>query len=486
MGLSTKASQKLIDDLGLNWSPRQRDKYLANIKVVDLPRLSQEYPPNECFMVETPETTKQWEENWKDQLERPELDFCVPYEVLNLDYTRMRHIIQQDESVIFRDLDSKEIVLVVLRDFVPDEDLRKKMEGVCQKASSHFVCTGRPGPGSICYFGYDCGISSEHHMKLLGERQRLEKDGESTPEMERDNEAQGMAGIVWNLMKSKFPPEITADFNDTIRKCDLPRMDKMKDDESFTFEVGGEAVTFETGENGLELPPPSAEAIVNYASITERKDWFANSFVASYTATAPDDHTKGGNFYLASYGILVLAASNTATAWRYLDFHGTTLYEVKPEPDERPGNEARKDGGLNTGFSFDIAIGLRVLRKECPLIVERRRGRVTKATSPKAGLPETQATAPLYQYGLRPRTSIPNYYESELEPFTDTESTAVGSGEFGLKSEYQTETETDWTETETETETETRVGSGSLTGPQSEFSPIYQAYGTVSNLPKLS
>ncbi|KAI1805613.1 hypothetical protein F4811DRAFT_514523 [Daldinia bambusicola] len=373
------------------------------------------------------------------------------------------------------------------------------MEGVCQKVATHYIPSRRPGPGSECPFGYDSTFSSESQIKLLKVWRRQDKDSNSTPAIDAENEAQGMAGIVWNLMKSKFPPEIIADFNDTIRKSDLPRMDMMKDDETFTFEVGSEDVTFETGENGLELPPPSATATVNRAGETETEDWYANSWVASYTVNAPEDHTKGGNFYLASYGILVLAASNTATAWRHLDFHGTTLYEMEPGPEERPGREIRKDGNLNTGFQFEIALALKLARKNSHWLDERRKGKVAKATSPKAsspkarspkaqsakvvhtpksGLPETKMSASSCQYSLRPRSSIPNYYESDLELFTDTESTAVESG-------YQTETETDWTGTETETRVGSGSGSGSGTGPELKSSAIYHSYGSLSIIPKL-
>lgn len=37
------------------------------------------------------------------------------------------------------------------------------------------------------------------------------------------------------------------------------------------------------------------------------------------------------------------------------DYHGTTLYEMLEGPEKRAGFEVRPDGGINTGFSFEVS-----------------------------------------------------------------------------------------------------------------------------------
>jgi hypothetical protein len=55
-------------------------------------------------------------------------------------------------------------------------------------------------------------------------------------------------------------------------------------------------------------------------------------------------------------------ATNTATAWRSSDYHGTTLYEMREGPARRAGFEVRADGDFSTGMVFEISKVLRSAR----------------------------------------------------------------------------------------------------------------------------
>ncbi|KAK6953323.1 hypothetical protein Daesc_005626 [Daldinia eschscholtzii] len=479
MATGTKAS--------MNWSSSQRDEYLDKVKIVDLRRLDAPYPPVNSFAAGTPDAGRQWGEYWKDKpLRDRRYNHGLRRDIVGLDYRRFKYIVPQHESVIFRDMDSKETVLVVLRDFIPDEDLRKSMINVCREIVTYHRDDRREDPGMLSHFGYTCGSRHDPQIRLAAACIRLDTDEKKLREADMNDRAQGMAGIVWNLMRSKFPPEIVADYNDTIRENGIPRMDMMRDDQSFTFKVGGEDVTFETGENGLELPPPSAMAAVHYARYTHTES-NGNSWIVACTVNAPEDYTKGGNFYLASYGIMMLPATNTATAWRPWHLHGTTLYEMTPSPEGRLGHEVRKDGGLNTGMVFEVSKSLKAARKRSAWLDDCRKWKVRKATSPKvsspkmsssrikasevrapkSGLPETKTEPPSTRYTLRPRTTRPNYYESDLELSPGSEP-AESDFEDEHRSESETGPETElevWTETESGTDTESE-------SPTESFKPI--------------
>ncbi|KAI1504255.1 hypothetical protein F5X99DRAFT_406324 [Biscogniauxia marginata] len=354
--------------LGLDWTTAQRDAFIKDIKVVDLPRLSVPYPIDGFYVAGTEKAKAEWDEYWHGKpLKDPRYNRGLRREILNLDESRLQYIIRQDESVIFRDSDTKELVLVVIRNFIPDERLRKNMVELCKEIIRNRRDDRREDPGMLVHFGYTCGSRHDPQIQLAASSLRLNTAAKQINEKQLNDRAQGMAGLAWNMMKSRLPPEIIADYNDTIFDNDFPRMDMGREDESFTFRVGGKDVTFE----GLELPPPSGIAAINYARHTHRET-NGNDWVLACTCHAPDDPTKGGNFYLASYGIMMQPASNTVSAWHPKDYHGTTLYEMREGKERRAGYEIRQDGAFNAGLVLELSRALKNARKNSAWLDNRR------------------------------------------------------------------------------------------------------------------
>ncbi|KAI1654473.1 hypothetical protein F4813DRAFT_398989 [Daldinia decipiens] len=429
------ANRQLIDDLGLNWSTSQRDEFLAEIKVVELPKLGSPYPPTDPSSIGTPEEWHPCQEYWADNSPTDPLYNEGFYEK-TVDLDSLKYIVPQEESVIFRDIETKETVLVVLRDFIPDGDLRQIMMRVCREIIKSHQDDNHEDPEMFHHIGYTCGTQNDAQVRLAASCIKLNTDEEINEETELNDAAQGVAGIVWNLMKSRFPPEVTANYNDTIHDIGFPPMEMLKDGETFTFKVGGEDITFDTGEDGLELPPLSGMAARYYAqhTHTEVND---NSWIVACTVKAPDDTTTGGNFYLASYGIMVLPTTNTACARRSCDYKDTSLYEKEPSPEDCAVFEVHKDRGLNRDMVFEILKSLKAARKRSNWLDDCRKWKVTKATSPKVRsrkansakssllATETELAAPRYK--LRPRTTKPNYCV-DSESSTDSEACDSGSG----------------------------------------------------------
>ncbi|KAI0481029.1 hypothetical protein GGR56DRAFT_688446 [Xylariaceae sp. FL0804] len=382
------------EELGLDWTAAQRDAYVGALKVVDLHRLPEPYPLDQYYTAGTPTARKQWTAYWDG---RPVKDSRYNHgerrDILDMDESRLQYIIPQDESVVFRDADTKELVLVVLRDFMPDETLRGTMVDLCKEIIRHRRNDRREDPGMLVHFGYTCGSRHCPQLQMAARSTRLDTVAKQTHERELNDRAQGMAGLVWNMLRSRLPAEIIADYNDLIRDIDLPRMDMGRDDETFTFEVGGKKVTF----RGLEMPPPSGLSAINYARHTHKEN-NANNWVVALTANAPDDPSKGGNFCLASYGIMMQPASNTVSAWHPSDHHGTTLYEMEEGPERRTGYEVRPDRGFNTGMVFELSRAIRNARKNSKWLDERRRARGL----PPA--PKTSGGSKQTRYSLRSRT----------------------------------------------------------------------------------
>lgn len=153
-----------------------------------------------------------------------------------------------------------------------------------------------------------------------------------------------MAALGWNMCLSKLPAEITDDYNQAITKAGVPRMDigsgKERDDITLN------KLVYED----LQLAPPSAMAAMNYARYTH-SETNGNTWMLAITTQAPPI-AEGGDFYVASYGVLMKAATNTLSSWRPTDDHGTTLYALSPESELN--REMHASGVCNRGFALEM------------------------------------------------------------------------------------------------------------------------------------
>ncbi|KAK8848764.1 hypothetical protein PGQ11_015244 [Apiospora arundinis] len=351
-----ETAKQIEDRLGINWSPAQKQAYLDSIKTVYLKRLETPYPIHDFFMAGTQKAQDEWDAYWEGKpLKDPRYNKGLRRKTKTIDHSQLQYIIEQDESVQFRDADTEELVMVVLRDFFPDEDMREAFTKICLEVVDRRRNDRREDPGQLCHFGYTCGSRHQPELRLATCNKRLNTPARVEHERQLNYRAQGMAGLGWNMLKSRLPDEIIQDYEDVIRRVGAPRMDMQRKEKNFSFPFHGKSVTFE----GLDLPPPSGVCAINYSRFTHKEN-NGNRFFIACTTEAPADPTKGGNFYNASYGIMLKAATNTVTSWRPTDYHGTTLYEMVEGPKKRlgrarAGHEIRPDGGINTGFSFEVS-----------------------------------------------------------------------------------------------------------------------------------
>ncbi|KAI0142829.1 hypothetical protein GGR57DRAFT_519159 [Xylariaceae sp. FL1272] len=369
---TTKATRdsKIVKDLALDWTSEERDAYhKTEVKTVYLKRLDAPYPIDNCYTAGTETAKDQWEAYWHGKsLKEPRYNGGLRRGIVNLEKEKLQYIIPQNESVIFRDADTKNLVLVILRNAVPSEPLRKTMVDTCKEILRNRRSDRREDPGQLVHFGYTSGSRCDRQIQMAAPSNKLNTTAKIRNEARLNIKAQGMAGIVWNLMKSKLPTEIIDNFNNMIEDCDFPRMDMGRDDETFTFHVEGKDVTFE----GLELPSPNGLSSINYARYTHM-EVNGNDWVLAYSANAPENPNKGGNFYVASYGIMLEPASNTISAWHPTDYHGTTLYEMMEGPEHRAGFEVRTDGAFNTGMVFQISKAFATAREKSIWLDNRRK-----------------------------------------------------------------------------------------------------------------
>jgi hypothetical protein len=123
-----------IHRIGLNWSPHTRDSFFKNVRTVYLPKLSTPYPPVNHWMCETNAIDNKWRNYLKyDPRAQPDKRRDrLP--IFRTDPSNLSLDIGADESVIVRDADTGELIMIVLREFCTDPELLSYIEEIIKQA----------------------------------------------------------------------------------------------------------------------------------------------------------------------------------------------------------------------------------------------------------------------------------------------------------------------------------------------------------------
>ena len=120
----------MVDDLGLSRNSFQ--SRLEGVPIRWVHRCSTSYPPLDKDIYETDEIKAIWEEHRKNKKHpdpRGKFKGSWP-EMERLDESQLQLTIGPDESMIVKDIDTKQIVIIVLRNFMRDEEVLSWTNGV--------------------------------------------------------------------------------------------------------------------------------------------------------------------------------------------------------------------------------------------------------------------------------------------------------------------------------------------------------------------
>jgi hypothetical protein len=124
----------LIHRIGLNWSPATRDSFLMGVETVSLPKLTTPYPPIKRWICESDTI----DDKWRSYLQydpRAQPDKRQPRKpIFRLDPSHLSLDIGPDQSTIIYDLNTGDLIMLILRNFSAEPNLLLHIEGVIKQA----------------------------------------------------------------------------------------------------------------------------------------------------------------------------------------------------------------------------------------------------------------------------------------------------------------------------------------------------------------
>jgi hypothetical protein len=316
--LKRNFQRRLKKDLGMNLLPGDRDSRLNEIPAFEVERLAQPYPPPNYWIYKTRTIGEQWEQHIKHE-KQPD-DRLTRKPMHQLDMNMFQHIVKADSDAIFIDKHTKQIVALVMRNFVNRQDILDWASEVIEEAVGMKKSARLEDAGSIVLEGYTAGARSQPMFGWARNLKRKMADKDARSQRYRSS---SLFALLWNMIRTRLPEEILADFDKYLHDNSLLRMDggsKGKSEIRFTVGAGEWELDF----FDLELAPPSGAIGKNYARrVHSEKSPIRYAISWNCVRALPTEY--GGNFNYSAYGIHVEGSSDMLYLHEPEEFHGTDL-----------------------------------------------------------------------------------------------------------------------------------------------------------------
>jgi hypothetical protein len=307
----------LANELGL-----RIDDGLFDLPVYTVKRRSDEnvYPPLHHFVHERPDLPVPPVPPITDRT----CGSCSKFHTL--DETQLSVTLYENDSGIFVDADTGELVGIQIRNFArgePTEILEWGTALIRESIDRRYLCQ-RNNPGSLARVGVSTGPRS---AQMFGWVRNLKKRFLKGDRNDHDANISSLFGLFYALIRSRVSP-VANHFEDVMSSSGLPPLDPTRS-ECFRLPLRpGHSVSF----NGYPLAPPEGYIAVDFTKqIHNDTHWVGCPWACSWnlSRTQPDNQvgaSSGASFYISSYGIRIINSSNSMTGWRVSDWHGTGWY----------------------------------------------------------------------------------------------------------------------------------------------------------------
>jgi hypothetical protein len=290
------------------------------LEVAPLRRLSQPYPPPNYIVLERPDESEPKPLIEKDRTCKKPAKFHKLIE------SRLQYTVPADKSIVIVDEDTKEIVAIVIRSFAKASFpiVKKWANKLIRDTVRRRRTSQRNSKGILVLFGTSTG---PRNNKIVGwVRNLADRWLKASDRNDHDTELSSLFGLFYSLVQTQVSPQIVQDFEETIEKANLPRIDFHGNSE-FT-------IPFKTPLrfSGYEMAPPEGYAAIDYLKEIHDDKHFKGCPWGVYlniVREQPQNRVgieSGANFFVSDYGLRIVNSENVCVTWNISKKHGMSWY----------------------------------------------------------------------------------------------------------------------------------------------------------------
>jgi hypothetical protein len=242
-----------------------------------------------------------------------------------------QRVIGPEESVIVRDSNSGDIILVVIREFYADPGVLAWLDTVVRRVVMAKTSVRLDDPGTLALVGYTS--RAQNCSEVMWAKNLLPRKATNlqnpTQLQAFDFDCSSSFALFWNMLQSILPTEVLAGTEKYLESLGL-HMDADSNGETHFYGIQDNSNYYEF--HSANLAPRQGNYAINYAGFTHNEH-NAHEYCYSFTTSRhePTSQEYGNHFYLSDTAIKVESVGNSVVLWRGKDWHGTTLLNVRPD-----------------------------------------------------------------------------------------------------------------------------------------------------------
>ncbi|KAF6745330.1 hypothetical protein DFP72DRAFT_824582 [Ephemerocybe angulata] len=303
------------------WADFKQTASIVTITLLPIP-----YPPVGHHVAEDADIYSTWV-TWQKNYELP--DSRKPrYPVHLLDRSKLAYTVPAELNCVLVDKDTGELAAVVIRNLCGNLELLRWAKVVITAAVIARKSIRLEDPGEIVIGGFSAGALSSPQF---GFAKNLLRKTDPEDAAKDQTDIATLMTIFWLLAAGSMPREVIQDLRSYYNLHNIPRLDPNWPyvEEGVT---GALQLPMALGSflfEDVELAPGSAVLVQRYARAVHNENQ-GHKYAIAWTTYKGGTDVRGGNFFLASYGILILLAQDTAFAWQPAFYHTTSLGAYDP------------------------------------------------------------------------------------------------------------------------------------------------------------
>ncbi|KAG6818847.1 hypothetical protein H0H93_001071, partial [Arthromyces matolae] len=369
------AKRDFLKSTPLSWIPQDTTQFLSSLPIIYISRPSSPYPPENYCVAESEAIYRRWKSTLLTD-KQPDAR-RKRSSLLHLDYSKLSYNLGPEDSAIFRDPSTRDIIAIVIRNACRESDLLDWADGIIADGCKERKSIRKEDSGTLAQIGYSAGARKKTRFDWVLNLKSI-TDRSRTVAAETDRKSSALFSVFWQLAKNLLAPEIIDDFKLFLDTNDLKRMDangqltaqynrrphsnpgsgpaetslkssilaenhyikperyteRPRNIEHNSRDIKGDYIVQIKSRAfkfvNAELAPPAGVMGENYSRAIHYENQ-PHKWGLSWTVSRGTEPDAGCHFFIAEYAIRIEMSPDTMVAWRPSELHGTSLPNCDPK-----------------------------------------------------------------------------------------------------------------------------------------------------------